>query len=73
MNFFGIIFIFVAIVLPVFLAILSAIANAPIGQGGALFLPGVLTPQLLAIIYLVVMPAIFIFIAYYIKMIEPKV
>lgn len=73
MNFFGIIFIFVAIVLPVFLAILSAIANAPIGQGGALFLPGVLTPGLLSVIYLVVMPAIFIFIAYYIKMIEPKV
>lgn len=72
MNFFGIIFIFVAIVLPVFLAILSAIANAPIGQGGELFLPGILTPTLLAIIYVVVMPAIFVFIAYYIKMIEPK-
>ena len=73
MNFFGIIFIFVAIVLPVFLAILSSIANAPIGQGGAQFLPGVLTPTLLTIIYVVVMPAIFMFIAYYIKMIEPKV
>lgn len=72
MNFFGIIFIFVAIVLPVFLAILSSIANAPIGQGGELFLPGILTPLLLTIIYLIVMPAIFIFIAYYIKMIEPK-
>lgn len=72
MNFFGIIFIFVAIVLPVFLAILSSIANAPIGQGGELFLPGILTPALLGIVYLVVMPAIFVFIAYYIKMIEPK-
>lgn len=72
MNFFGIIFIFVAIVLPVFLAILSAIANAPIGQGGELFLPGILTPALLTIVYVVVMPAIFIFIAYYIKLIEPK-
>ncbi len=72
MNFFGIIFIFVAIVLPVFLAILSAIANAPIGQDGSLFLPGVLTPTLLTIVYLVVMPAIFVFISYYIKMIEPK-
>jgi len=73
MNFFGIIFIFVAIVLPVFLAILSAIANAPIGQGGALFLPGILTPALLTVVYLVVMPIIFVFIAYYIKMIEPKI
>lgn len=72
MNFFGIIFIFIAIVLPVFLAILSSIANAPIGQGGELFLPGILTPTLLAIIYVIVMPAIFVFIAYYIKMIEPK-
>lgn len=72
MNFFGIIFIFIAIVLPVFLAILSAIANAPIGQGGELFLPGILTPTLLTIVYLVIMPAIFIFIAYYIKLIEPK-
>jgi len=72
MNFFGIIFIFVAIVLPVFLAILSAIANAPIGQGGELFLPGILTPTLLAVVYVVVMPAIYVFIAYYIKMIEPK-
>lgn len=73
MNFFGIIFIFVAIVLPVFLAILSAIANAPIGQGGDLFMPGILTPTLLTVVYLLVMPAIFIFIAYYIKLIEPKI
>ncbi|MFA5745340.1 MAG: type II secretion system F family protein [archaeon] len=73
MNFFGIIFIFVAIVLPVFLAILSAIANAPIGQGGTSFMPGVLTPALLTIIYLVVMPTIFVFISFYIKMIEPKI
>jgi len=72
MNFFGIIFIFVAIVLPVFLAILSAIANAPIGQGGSLFMPGMLTPALLTIVYLVVMPVIFVFISFYIKMIEPK-
>jgi archaeal flagellar protein FlaJ len=72
MNFFGVIFIFVAIVLPVFVAILGAIANAPIGQDGAAFLPGVMTPNLLVIIYLVIMPIIFIGIMYYIKMIEPK-
>ncbi len=72
MNFFGIIFIFIAIVLPVFLAVLSAIANAPIGQNGDLFLPGVLGPQLLAIIYLVVLPIILGFISFYIKIIEPK-
>lgn len=72
MNFFGIIFIFVAIVLPVFLAVLSAIANAPIGQGGELFLPGVLSAELLAVVYLVVLPVILGFISFYIKIIEPK-
>jgi archaeal flagellar protein FlaJ len=72
MNFFGIIFIFVAIVLPVFLAILSAIANAPIGQGGELFLPGVLSAELLGVVYLVVLPVILGFISFYIKVIEPK-
>jgi pilus assembly protein TadC len=72
MNFFGIIFIFIAIVLPVFVAILGAIANAPLGQDGGLFLPGVMTPSLLTIIYVVILPIIFIFLVYYIKMIEPK-
>jgi archaeal flagellar protein FlaJ len=72
MNFFGIIFIFVAIVLPVFLAVLSAIANAPIGQGGELFLPGVLSAELLGVVYLVVLPVILGFISFYIKVIEPK-
>lgn len=72
MNFFGIIFIFIAIVLPVFLAVLSAIANAPIGQGGELFLPGVLSSELLAVVYLIVLPIILGFISFYIKIIEPK-
>jgi len=72
MNFFGVIFIFMAIVLPVFAAILGAIANAPLGQGGELFLPGVMTPTTLSLIFLVAMPIIFIVLIYYIKMIEPK-
>jgi flagellar protein FlaJ len=72
MNFFGIIFIFVAIVLPVFVAILGAIANAPLGQGGALFLPGLMTPTLLSIVFLVILPTTFILLIYFIKMIEPK-
>lgn len=72
MNFFGIIFIFIAIVMPVFAAILGAIANAPLGQEGALFLPGVMTPTTLTLIYCVALPVIFIFLIYYIKMIEPK-
>jgi hypothetical protein len=72
MNFFGVIFIFMAIVLPVFAAILGAIANAPLGQGGELFLPGIMTPTTLSLIFLVAMPIIFIVLVYYIKMIEPK-
>jgi len=72
MNFFGIIFIFVAIVLPVFIAILASIANSPIGEGGEAFLPGVMGPNLLIVIYLIIMPIIFIFVIYYIKLIEPK-
>jgi flagellar protein FlaJ len=72
MNFFGIIFIFMAIVLPVFAAILGAIANSPLGQDGALFLPGVMTPTTLTLIYIVALPIIFIFLIFYIKMIEPK-
>jgi len=73
MNFFGIIFIFVAIVLPVFAVILGAIANAPLGTDGALFLPGVMSPTTLSLLFLVAMPIVFIFIIYYIKIIEPKV
>ena len=72
MNFFGIIFIFIAIVLPVFAAILGAIANAPLGQDGSLFLPGIMTPTTLSLIYVVALPVIFIFLIFYIKMIEPK-
>jgi len=72
MNFFGVIFIFVAIVLPVFVAILGSIANSPIGTGGSSFLPGIMPPTLLIIIYVVLMPIIFSFLIYYIKVIEPK-
>ncbi len=72
MNFFGIIFIFMAIVMPVFASILGAIANSPLGQDGSLFLPGVMTPTILSLIYLVALPIIFIFLILYIKMIEPK-
>ncbi len=72
MNFFGIIFIFMAIVLPVFIAVLAAIANAPISQDGTAFLPGIMSPTLLGIIYCLIMPILFVCIIYYIKMIEPK-
>ncbi|MFH0906003.1 MAG: type II secretion system F family protein [archaeon] len=72
MNFFGIIFIFTAIVLPVFVAILGSIANAPLSQDGSAFLPGIMSPQLISVIFMLIMPVIFAFILFYIKMIEPK-
>ncbi|MFH1752400.1 MAG: type II secretion system F family protein [archaeon] len=72
MNFFGVIFLFIAIVLPVFVAILGGISNSPLGMGGQNFMSGILEPQMIAIIYLVLMPLIFVFLISYIKMIEPK-
>jgi flagellar protein FlaJ len=73
MNFFGIIFIFVAIVMPVFVAILGGIANAPLGQGGTMFLQGMVSTTIMEIIFLIALPAIFAFLIYYIKSIEPKI
>ena len=70
MNFFGVIFIFGAIVLPVFVAILGAIVNAPLGLSIA-SLP--LTPINILVIYLVGMPLGLLFIIFYLKMIQPKV
>ena len=70
MNFFGVIFIFGAIVLPVFVAILGAIVNAPLGLSiGSL----PLTPINILVIYLVGMPLGLLFIIFYLKMIQPKV
>ena len=70
MNFFGVIFIFGAIVLPVFVAILGAIVNAPLGLSiGSL----PLTPINILVIYLVGMPLALLFIIVYLKMIQPKV
>src|SRR3989338_1707105 len=64
MNFFVVIFIFGAIVLPVFVAILGAIVNAPLGLSiGSL----PLTPANILIIYLVGMPLGLLFIIFYLK------
>ena len=69
-NFFGVIFIFGAIVAPVFIAVLGSIVNAPLGLSlGSL----PLTPVNILIIYLVAMPLALVFLIVYLKMIQPKV
>lgn len=68
MNFFGVIFIFTAIVLPVMISVLGAIKNSPLPL--PLNIP--LDPTMLAIIYLVIMPMILIYLVVYIKSTQPK-
>ncbi|MDP6671260.1 MAG: type II secretion system F family protein [archaeon] len=74
MNFFGIIFIFAAIVVPVVIAVMGGIRNSPLDSGGISFkamLP--LTPEIIAVIYLVMMPMLLGLFIFYIKMAQPKV
>ena len=73
MNFFGVIFIFGAIVLPVFIAILGAIANAPLGGAGVSFSSIPLDPTNMTMIYLVVMPLVLAVLIYYLFISQPKV
>ena len=74
MNFFGVIFIFAAIVLPVFVAILGGIRNTPLTKGiGNMFEALPLSPEVIALIYLVLMPFILIWLLAYILMAQPKV
>jgi len=74
MNFFGVIFIFGAIVLPVMIAILGGIRNTPlsIGTGGA-FASLPLGPMEIAIIYLVLMPLVLSWLLMYIFISQPRV
>ncbi|MDO8427933.1 MAG: type II secretion system F family protein [Candidatus Diapherotrites archaeon] len=73
MNFFGVIFIFVAIVLPVFVSILGAIRNMPLQSAGLVSFDAIpFTPPVIGIIYLIVMPIILIGLLGYILSIQPK-
>ena len=58
MNFFAVIFIFVCIVMPTAILILGAIRNSTTSGGTELFKAIPLTPQVMIIFYLVVMPII---------------
>lgn len=68
MNFFGVLFIIGAIVMPVFVAILGAIFNTPFGTIDLSF-----DPRLILLFYVVMMPFVLMMLVMYLKMIEPKV
>ncbi|MFH1586398.1 MAG: type II secretion system F family protein [Candidatus Diapherotrites archaeon] len=69
MNFFGVIFIFMAIVIPVFVAVIGGITNSPLPNVGGLGL----NPTMMGIFYLVLMPGIMILLVYYLKIAQPTV
>jgi flagellar protein FlaJ len=72
MNFFAVIFIFVGIVLPVAVMILGAIRNSPMGSTGNLFKSVPLTPELMIIFYVIVMPVLFAALNYFVYLQQPK-
>ncbi|MBI4044891.1 MAG: type II secretion system F family protein [Candidatus Diapherotrites archaeon] len=70
MNFFGVIFIFGAIVIPVFIAIIGTILNAPLGLPiASVSMP----PSIILALYTMIFPGILGFLIYYIKSIQPSV
>jgi flagellar protein FlaJ len=71
MNFFGVIFIFIAIVLPVFISVLGAIANAPVGAMFSSMLP--LDVGTITLFYLVFMPVVLLWLVSYLKVVQPRV
>lgn len=74
MNFFGIVFIFLAIVTPVMVSILGSIRNAPLGNGGQNFFSALpLTPELIFIFYVAIMPLLLGYMVFYLKMTQPRV
>jgi flagellar protein FlaJ len=73
MNFFGVVFIFGAIVLPVMITILGSIRNSPIRITMQSFQALPLTLPIMTAIYLVVMPFILGMFLFYIKKAQPRV
>lgn len=72
LNFFGVIYIFIGIVVPVMIAILSGIRNAPLGSGASFFSALPLTPLIIGLVFLVLFPIIFFVLITYIKSIRPN-
>ncbi len=71
MNFFGVIYIFAGIVVPVMLAILGGIRNAPLGNGVSFFAALPLTPTIILISYTVLLPVVMLALVYYVRSIRP--
>ncbi|MFH1588661.1 MAG: type II secretion system F family protein [Candidatus Diapherotrites archaeon] len=67
-NFFGVIYIVAGIVMPVMVAILGGIVNAPLGIK-TFDMP----PNVILLFYAVIMPALLFFLVFYLKMNQPKV
>ncbi|MCD6434098.1 MAG: type II secretion system F family protein [Candidatus Diapherotrites archaeon] len=74
LNFFGVIYIFIAIVVPTMIGVLSGIRNSPLAYSGiALFESLPLSPEFVAVIFLVALPAILILLLFYLKLAQPRV
>lgn len=73
MNFFGVVYIFGAIVMPIMLAILGSIRNSPIQETMTSFQMLPLTVPVLAVIYLLIMPFMLVVFLVFIKGSQPKV
>jgi len=72
LNFFGVIYIFVGIVMPVMLIILSGIRNAPLGGGASFFSALPLTPLVILLLFLVIFPVVLLGLVLYVKSIRPN-
>ena len=73
MNFFGVIFIFGAIVMPVMVAILGSIRNSPIKASMPSFEMLPLSIPIMAAFFVVIMPFVLIIFLFYIKSAQPRV
>ena len=71
MNFIGVLYIIGGIVGPVLIMVLGGIVNAPIGGQASFFSAVPLTPFVLSIIFMFVMPMFLAFIIMFVKAIEP--
>jgi succinate dehydrogenase/fumarate reductase cytochrome b subunit len=72
MNFFATIFIYLAIVIPVFVSILGGIRITPI-QSGSIFESLPLDVPILVVFFLVFMPMILAYLVFFISLSQPKV
>jgi len=73
MNFFGIIFIFTAIVFPVIITILGMIRNSPVSAAAPAFSQIPLSVEVITIIYVLIIPGLLIGLVAIIKAMQPRV